>query len=369
MKLSVDAVLLSQCLRAAARVVPATPTLPVLGNVLLKAENGTLQCIATNLDLSIITQCPAHIDTPGAITVPAKTISSYVSLTTDKEEIQLEVKKGTSLQMKTKGSKIDIKGIAADEYPRVDTTVEGSTHQCSASAFQQAVQQVAFCANERSARPLLSGVYMRATTEQMTWAATDSYRLAEKRLPLEQSSAEASCIVPVRTLYEAVKSLSGASTITLTISENQLSLQLGDTTLVSRLINGQFPDYQRIIPHDHSNALTISREEIDHAVRQGGLFAGVVNQQLFIDIDSSGKTTIATDSTESGQSEATCQGTLQGPGTRVSVNKGYLTDSLNSLTGLDTLVLHLGDSSEMKAITITPKGDDSLLQLIMPLKA
>ncbi|MCF7917850.1 DNA polymerase III subunit beta [Candidatus Gracilibacteria bacterium] len=366
MKVIISQEALLESLKIVSRAVSGQNTLPVLGNILIRSEGKKVYFAATNLEISISTSCEATVKNEGAITVPSKILTSYASLLDKNEDIELAVSAGTTLEIKSKTSKTKIKGIAADEFPAI-TRVEGGVKlELDGKHFRESVHQVAFAAQENSSRPILSGVYFHALQKELRMAATDSYRLSEKILHLEKEVVDTSCVIPVRAVFEADRLAAGAEKIVITIVENQVMFSVNGTELTSRLIEGQFPDYQQIIPKKSVTTAEIEKEAFELAVRRVSIFAKENNQHMKLEFLNDGTLTVSTDATEIGEEKTTIAVKLDGGTNIIALNSDYVLDVLGALQGEDKIRMKL--EGKMNPAVIGPTKGKDFIHLIMPLK-
>jgi DNA polymerase-3 subunit beta len=365
MKFVISQPALLESLKVVSRAVSGQNTLPVLGNILIKAEGKKVHFLATNLEISISTSTEATIKNEGAITVPAKILTSYTSLLEKDEDIEVSVSGGTAIEIKSKKSKTKIKGIAADEFPAV-TKVEGGTDiSIDKDVFRTSVHEVAFSAQENSSRPILSGVYFYTSKKELRMVATDSYRLSEKVIQLENAVDDVKCVIPVRAILEADRLAAGSETVSVRISDNQVLFSVGQTTLVSRLIDGQFPDYKQIIPKNILTTVEVDRSEFEMAVRRVSIFAKENNQHMKLNIQTDGTLVISTDATEIGEDKATLHVDVKGDTNVIALNSDYVLDILGALS--DSKIRLELEGVVNPAVFRPLKGKD-FTHLIMPLK-
>lgn len=358
---------LLESLKIAARAVSSGNTLPVLGNILIRAEGRKVHFAATNLELSIATSVEADVKNEGSITVPSKILTSYTSLLGKNEDIELSVTDGATLQVKSTRSKTKIKGIPAEEFPEIKSVDAGLKLKIPTADFRVSVHEVAFAAQENSSRPILAGVFFKADGKELRMAATDSYRLSEKALTLETAAAEAkNCVIPVRAVLEADRLAGKEDQIMITIGENQVMFSVGGTNLTSRLIDGQFPDYNQIIPKKSSTTAIIDRENFEMAARRVSIFAKENNQHMKLQFLADGTLEVFTDATEIGEEKTTIETKVDGQANQIALNADYVLDMLGSLSGEKNIKMEL--DSKMTPAVIKTEKDSGFVHLIMPLK-
>ncbi|MBI2861988.1 MAG: DNA polymerase III subunit beta, partial [Chloroflexi bacterium] len=261
MKLSCLQENLARSLALVSRAVPTRSTLPVVNNVLLACEASRLKLSATNLEIAITTWTGAKIEEEGAITVPARLLTEFVnSLGPDRIDMTLNPR-NRALKISCQRYEAEIKGIDADEFPPVPKPEDGITTTVEAQALQEAIHQVVFATATDDTRPVLAGVNAIFEGDTLTLAAADGFRLAVRKLPLEKPvERRQECIIPARALSELARIISDdveRVEIILTPGRGQTFFSLGDVELVSRLIEGAFPNYQQIIPVSHKTRLTL----------------------------------------------------------------------------------------------------------------
>ena len=367
MKVIVSQNVLLESLKVVSRAVSGQNALPVLGNVLIRAEGRKLYFAATNLEISISTSAEAEVKNEGSITVPAKILTSYTSLLDKNEDIELQVSDGSTLELKSTSSKTKIKGISADEFPQISRVEGGAGLLISGDDFRSAVGQVAFAAQENASRPILSGVYFSVKKSELRIAATDSYRLSEKVLKLAKEQKEdVSCVIPVRSIFEADRLVGTDSEVKVTISENQVMFSIDGTELVSRLIEGQFPDYTQILPKQHSTVAEVSREDLALAVRRVSIFAKENNHHMKLEFLNDGTLTLSTDSTQIGEEKAVIPVKVEGSTNVIALNTEYVLDVLSALSGEKKIKIEL--EGKLNPAVIKKEKGSEFVHLIMPLK-
>ncbi len=366
MKIEITQKALLDSLKIVSRAVSGANTLPVLGNILIRAEGKKVYFSATNLELSIATTSEAVVKNEGAITVPAKILTAYVSLLKSTEDVELTAADGATLEVKSKSSKTKIKGISAEEFPSIAEVKGGVMLDLSSDDFRNAVQEVAFAAQENSSRPILAGVFFKADKNELRMAATDSYRLSEKMVKLSTSVDPKTCVIPVRAVLEADRLASHAEKVQIMIGENQVMFSVDGTNLMSRLIDGQFPDYQQIIPKQSTTTAEIDREELALAVRRVSIFAKQNNQHMKLEFLADGTLTVSTDATEIGEEKTTIQVKVDGTANVIALNTDYVLDALGALSGEEKIKMQL--DGKMSPAVIKSMKEENFIHLIMPLK-
>ncbi|KKW36947.1 DNA polymerase III subunit beta [Candidatus Peribacteria bacterium RIFOXYC2_FULL_55_14] len=369
---------LLQALNLVSRAIGGQQALPILGNILLEAEGKRCTVSATDLELSIITSFGANIENEGAITIPAKAFLNFAQYNSD-DEILLETSEGTQLKCTSEHAKTVIAGESAQEYPTITPIEKETSLTLEAPPLLGALHMVTFASARTTLRPVLSGVYLRAEKGQLIFVATDSYRLSEFRITAEGGGTDISCIIPVKVLEELRSILSSRKTdaekkgedkkekvgkIEVALSSQQIELRVGNTILLSRLIDGKFPDYQQIIPSETKTTVVLPTKELTTTIKRMHYFAKEINNNLTFEFKK-GHVRITTPQTQAGQDETTLSVSIKGGDNKIALSSSYLLDFLSHV-GDEEVEFKLTDS--MHPALFHLPSNDLFLHLIMPLR-
>ena len=349
------------------KAISSNNTLPVLNNILIKAEGKKLHFSATNLEIAISYFVDADVRGEGAITIPAKLITSYVSLLTD-EKMELSIGDGMSLLIQSSTSTTKIKGISADEFPLIPKVEAEHSFTIGTSDLDAAIAETVFAASTNISRPVLSGVYFILDGGEMKMVATDSYRLAERKLTLgTKIEGKFTCIVPAKTIAELgkVTNRSEAKEVSISVSKNQILFKVGNVELVSRLIEGKFPDYERIIPKEGKTKVDVSVEDLSLVLKRVSLFAKENNNSVRLSATNDGKLLVSTDETKVGEEKAEVAIKIEGENNKISLNSQYMLDVLTYVND-EKIVLEMSD--KLSPAVIRPVKREDYIYIIMPLK-
>ncbi|OQA04989.1 MAG: DNA polymerase III subunit beta [bacterium ADurb.Bin400] len=352
-------------LNQVSRVVASRTTLPVLGNILIVAKKGKITFSATDLEVGITTHVAGKVEEDGEITIPARLLLDFISNNTD-ETIEL-VLVDTKIHLKSEHYEANISGISAEEFPTIPNPPEDVFCSLKRSDFVDAIKKVAIAPANDETRPVLAGIYFHFNGKVLTMAATDSYRLAEKKVNLESSIPEKKLIVPSRTMTEVLRLLSALENIeeiALSSTENQVFFQIGETHLVSRVIEGAFPNYSQIIPSGYKVLAKEDYREFLAALKMTSLFAKDAANNIKI------KTTdqnliISSAHAQSGDATSKVSAEVSGNDMEIAFNARYLLDALQAVSS-KAVTLKLNDSSS--AAVLEFDQDKNYLYIIMPLK-
>ncbi|MFL5643429.1 MAG: DNA polymerase III subunit beta [Chloroflexota bacterium] len=369
MKLSVMQENLARGLSVVSRAVSNRSTLPVLANVLLKTEDAGLKLTATNLEIGITYWVPGKIETDGATTVPAKLLTDLVNSLPAGERVDLALLAGDVLHLKSGRFETHIKGIDADEFPAIGAAGERPTTRIAQNVLRRALAETAFAAASDEARPILTGVLARFEGDQLTLAAADNYRIAVKTIPILDPVPETSVVVPARALNELARILADVEEpveVVLAGGRNQILFHLDGIDLVSRLIDGQFPNYQQVVPTAHTTRAVLDREELLRAVRPAALIAHESANIVKLAVSADGEPGITVSANaEVGDHVGQVEAGVEGDGTTIAFNARYLADVLTNVTA-DQFALEL--NGPLSPGVFKPVGDDHYIHVVMPVR-
>jgi len=354
-------------LNITSKAVSQNVVLPVLNNILIKAEGKDMYFAATNLEIAIKYHLQTDVRNEGSITIPAKLFTNYISLLPN-EKVELSLSDGLTLNIKSSTSQTKIKGIHPDEFPLIPKTEKDTTLTVPARDLEKAVNQVVFSASSNTSRPVLSGVYFLFDKGVLKLVATDSYRLAERRVSIKKGRDEGrfECIVPARTIMELGKLIQkNTGEIEINVSKNQILFVIGGVELTSRLIEGKFPDYERIIPKTSKTKVLINVSEFELAAKRVSLFAREDSNSVKMSVTNDGKMSLSTEETRVGEEKAELDITIEGENNKIAFNAQYLLDALPTM-GEEKLFIELND--KLSPIVLKPQKNTDYTYIIMPLK-
>jgi len=347
--------------------------LPVLNNVLIKAEEQKVELIATNLELAIVAQLRAKVEQPGSFTVPAKTLYDFVNLLSG-EQVELCLKEN-ELEVVCGKSSTKIKGTPAEEFPVVPTVGEGSGYLLESEDFKRGLDQVVQSSAKNDIRPELAGVlfdFNEGKEGSLVMAATDSYRLAEKKVKLVQGGEKKKNIVPARTAQEInrvlslTKNIEAEKNVRVILSDNQIVVRYNDVELISRLVEGQYPDYTQIIPKEFKSTAEFSTNQIIKEVKAASLFTTMgVNAVTFEIKPEKSVIAISSASAQAGEHKSELSAETSGEEGSILLNHRYVLDGLNNFAS-NTCELKIVNSDS--PCVFSPKDDDSYLYIVMPIR-
>jgi DNA polymerase-3 subunit beta len=363
MKLQVTQENLAKALSTVARVANTRNTLPILGNVLLKTVDNRLSVAATNLDIAITHYIGSKVSAEGAITVPARLMQDFVSsLPNGIIDLELEENK---LHITTDQYKSTINGVSAEDFPIMPAITGGTSWQVPATVLKKGLQQVVLAASSDEARPVLTGVFLHTYRNELYMVATDSYRLAEKML--QGNKAEVALLIPGSALQDMLRILGdGDDVVTITHDDQQVLFQVGEVELVSRLIEGAYPDYRKLIPKTFEVTASLSRADFTNITKVSSLFARESAGSVTIKVDEATKqVSIRSVASQLGENTASAAAEVKGSG-EVTLNSRYLLDALH-VFGAETITFSF--NGKLDPCLLTDPSAKGYKHIIMPLRS
>ena len=365
---------LAEGLAVVERAVPSKSPLPVLSNILLVTDDGRLKLVANNLEMAISAWVGADVAEVGRVTLPARLLSDFVS-SLGGGDVQMMLKPGTkTMNLRCGRYEANINGIDAEDFPAVPSVGDGSRSRVPAKTLRSAINQVAFAAATDETRPVLSGVLVTIDGDQLTMAAADGFRLAVRTVEVAEPVAEKlSLLVPARTLIELARIIPDSDDpveIAATPSRNQVMFQYPGLLVVSRLIEGQFPDYQRIIPQSYQTRVVLPVSDFLQATKTAAVFSRDNSNIVRLSVAPSGeelvpgRVDVLASSAEMGDNAGQLDGSVEGEETQIAFNVRYLRDALEAVNSGEVALEITGPTSPG---LLKPVAGAGHLHVIMPM--
>lgn len=356
----------SKALAQISRVVGSRTTLPVLSNALIVAEKGNIKISATDLEVGITTSTTGKIEEEGSITLPARLLVDFINNNKD-QSINITTN-GTIATLKSDHFEATIHGISAEEFPTVPEIDLAPFVTIDKELLLTSLKKVIIATALDETRPVLAGIYFNFDNTDLTLVATDSYRLAEKKIKLPKAVAAKKVIIPTRTMNEVVRILGGGENVKeamLYVTDNQVTFKIGDTKIVSRLIEGSFPNYSQIIPSSSTIKVKTETPELLASVKMLALFAkDSANNNVHFTIKDK-MLILSSAASQSGSAKANIKADITGGDLEIAFNARYVLDILNALPQ-GTLFLEFNDGAS--AGLVRSEKDTDFVYIIMPLK-
>lgn len=349
------------------RAVGSNLNLPVLGSVLISTANNQIQLSTTNLELAITKKVFGKVIEEGSVVVPYNILSSTVNNTAS-ERIHLERTKQGNLEFKTDNYTATIQGVNEKEFPIIPGIEKKNGIEVDSSTLKNSLVKVVIAGEVSDLRPEIGGVLFVGETTSLRLAATDSFRLAEAKIMGNQIKSKYkesfTATVPLKTAQELTRILDEETTVSLHFENNQVLFETENTLLISRLIEGTFPDYSSIVPDETETKVLIKREELISALKLASSFVSKTND-VKISIKDKKVVEIYSGDNAIGENKYLIPAKIEGPGTEIIFNWKYLLDGIRAGSAKEVLIgLNGGD----KPALIKDPGDDLYFYVLMPIK-
>lgn len=357
---------LIKALKSVGGIAGRNPALPILRNVLLQTERGRMKFSATDLEVGVSTWITGRVEGEGEITIPVKQLSEYVQ-NLPNEHVNLEADK-SGLKITCGSAHASFQGEAAENFPLIPAVSEGKKIKISVGALVGCLDRVTYCAAVDDNRPELSGIYLTGKGNILTMAATDSYRLAEAQVETsEEISADFQVILPLRAAQEVKRALGeGEEIVQIILGEGQAMFESPSTLLVSRLIDGNYPDYKQIIPDKSSVTCALLRVDLLRALRGASVFSyGEVNSVILETAEAGVKITATAQ--EIGETISEVPAEITGENVKINFNPRFLIDALN---GIKSERIRMGlTNASVPAVFYPEDVTEKTICLVMPIKS
>jgi DNA polymerase III subunit beta len=348
------------------RIISPNNTLPILNNILIKTENGLLKISSTNLEVAISTSVRCKTEEEGEVTVLAKTIADLVNNLPNKN-ITLETSP-TQVSLETENYHTSLKTLPSEEFPLIPQVESREIISLDAAELKKAIDQVVFAASTNQTQPEISGILFSIKGNTLKIVATDRYRLAERKVKLNKEVVHSQdVIVPHKTTLELSRIIAGnKGSVDMVLNDTQISFTLDQTQIISRLIDGQYPDYEQIIPQEFTTTVSTDKHAFVNALRAGGIFSQNSSSIRLEYSPEKGTMTIIAESSELGKSVVNLPSSVTGGEGFIILNFRYVLDCLSAIETPTVVVKITNDSSPS---LILPEGEDNYIYLVMPIKS
>ena len=349
-------------------IVERKNTIPILANVLLDAKDGEVKFLATDLEVGLRSRCDATVSKPGVLTLPAKKLYEIVKSLPDTDIRIAEDKSGVKVAADRFDSRMQT--LPKDDFPTLPDGGGIPTASLSAASLKEMVAKTQFAITGEDTRYFLNGAQFLLRPDSMSLVATDGHRLAlvtVKREGDDKEAAEVKAILPKKTLNELARLLADTdSAVSYQRGENHLFFEVGGRRLISRMIDGQFPAYERVIPKGNDKHIEFERERLTNAVKRVALLSNERSRAVKFVVDK-GKVDVTSSSPELGEAHETLPVDYNGPSLQICFNAQYVLDFLSAVS-TDVVALELKD--EVSQAVMTPVGAEGYdyTYVIMPMR-
>lgn len=363
MKIEVIKEKLLEAVTQAERVAGKHASLPVLSSIVIEAYfGGTVTVRATNLDVGVELVIPAKVEEVGVVALGGSLLKAFLANAPQGKNVICE-SVGSIFKVISGSGEAVFNTMPADDFPVIPKVDSGKTFYIGAKELVGGLKSVVWSASTSTIKPELGSVYVYEEDDDLVFVATDSFRLAERRIKSKKIKEFDPILIPSKNVMEMIRVFELFSgDLSITISKNQLSITTSDTHLSSRVIDGNFPDYRQIIPREFVTKATILKQDLAQVLKLGGFFSDTFNQ-VILSFDPKAKSlTFQTKNSEVGESKQEVKGSLEGEEITLPFNHRYLSDCLQSIEAESVTLKVAGQN---KPMIITPAGSNSFTYLVM----
>lgn len=355
---------LAYAIGKAERITGKNITLPILSCILLEAKNSTLTIKATNLDLGIEISIPIKVIESGSIAVSGSVLYNFISNITNDKNVNLEVV-GGNLKVSTKHSESLIKAFPVDDFPNIPKVVSDKPFTFNVASLIKGFKAVLYSSSVSTIRPVLSSILVASDEDDVVFAATDSFRLAEKRIGAKKHKEFNQILIPFKNVGEIIRTIDDIKDdVEVFLNDNQIAFSHNDLYITSRVIDGVFPDYKQIIPKDIKTEVIVLKQDLISGLRISNIFADKFSQVIFHISPKDKNFKITTKNMDIGENVNNLEAVVKGEEITISFNHKYIVDCFQAIDA-DSISLSFSDNN--KPMVIRGVGDKSFLYLVMPM--
>ncbi|MFA6227384.1 MAG: DNA polymerase III subunit beta [Candidatus Paceibacterota bacterium] len=348
----------------AEKVASKNITLPVLSCLLFETKGNTLVIRSTNLDLGLEISIPVKVEEEGKIAIPAQIISSFLNNLTDDKNLRLETVDNL-LKISSSSSEANIKTFSVDDFPTVPMIDEGKTCKVSSKDLLSGIRSVIYSSSTSSVKPELSSIYIHSEEDSLVFVATDSFRLAEKKIKTRKVVDLPVVLIPFKNASDILKIIDNVDEeIQINSTKNQISFTFDGVYLVSRVIDGAFPDYKQILPKEFKTDVIVLKQDLVNSLKISNIFSDNFNQ-MNISVPAGGDgIQVRTKNVNIGENTNKIEAKVSGEGVEVNFNYKYIVDCLPSIAS-DSVSLSFNGLN--KPLVIRGVSDKTFTYLVMPM--
>ena len=354
---------LLRALQLVQNIVEPRQTLPILANVLLDGRGDGLQVAATDLEVAARVAVPATIGTPGAVTLAARKLLELVRELPAQPAIQLAREESGWVRVRCGSGSFKLVGLPADEYPPLEMEAGDAWVAVNGAKLRAMVTRTAYAMSQDESRPFLNGLYLVLTKRELRLVATDGHRLALARVPVD-ADGELTGIVPRKAVQEMARVLGSTEDAALALRDGQFYLRTPGFTLASKLIDGQFPNYEQVLPKAHPRRLVVDREALMAALRRVSVVADDRTRPVRL-VAEGERLRLRAESQETGEATDELAAEFGGEELTIGFNARYLLEAVGPMDG-DRVIIELKDG--LSPGVLRSAADEGYLCVIMPMR-
>lgn len=365
MKLICEGLDLSDAVLKVIKATATRTTNPILEGIKLRASEDTLTLSATDLELSIEKTIPADVKIEGEIVVPGKFFADFIKKLSN-EQIELTLTDKNALKIKYTDSEGFLQCMNADEFPEIKGLSNPEKVIINRKNFKDLINKTGFSVAVDDARPILKGCLFEISKNSITSVALDGYRLALAKKPIKSTTAEFSSIIPARTLAEISKILEGndEDDIEVLIQKNYLLVNVNNTKVITRLLDGEFINYKQVIPQSSTSVVTINKRQLEYGLERASLLARMDKNNL-VKFDIKDKLLTLSSASDIGNVTENITVSLEGKDVTIAFNARYMSECMKNI---EDEFININFTSSIAPCTITATNSDEYLYLILPVR-
>lgn len=350
--------------QTAGRAVSPRTSLPILGHLLIKTDEDKLRIAATDLEIGMECIVEANVLEEGALTVPSRVLADVLAALPD-TDVALSVDESNTVSVKCGTSDFSILGLPPEEFPMLPEVREEVRFTIDPEVLREGIKKTSFAISVDESRAILTGILVQVTDNNLKLVATDTHRLCVHDCRLIESDGAVNAVVPGRAMNEIMRILpeTGGS-VEVSISNSQILFKIHDTVLISRLIEGQFPNYERVVPASHDKKLTIPTAQLLSSMKRAAIVARENSHRTILRTEN-GTLTVTAESGNVGKAHEEVEIIKEGDDIRMAFNAKYLLDVLNVI---DTEAIEVELSGDVSPAVIRPQDQDNYTYVLMPMQ-
>ena len=350
--------------QTAGRAVSGRTSLPILGHLLIKTEEDKIHIVATDLEIGMECIVEANVLEEGSLTVPARVLTEFLAALPE-TDVDLSVDESNTVTLKCGTSDFSILGLPPEEFPMLPEVREEVSFTIDPEVLRDGIKKTSFAISLDESRAILTGILMQVAEEGLKLVATDTHRLCMQDCPLVESMGVVNAIVPGRAMNELSRIVpESKDKISVAISASQVMFKIDSTILISRLIEGQFPNFEKVIPKEHTKKMTIPTEQLLQSVKRAAIVARENSNRSILSAED-GKLIVTAESGNVGKAHEEVEVIKEGDDFKMAFNAKYLLDVLNVI---ETEAIEVELSGEVSPALFRPQGQDDYTYVLMPMQ-
>ena len=364
MKFRCDGLELSEAISVVSKAISSKTTSQILEGIKIVCENDKLILSATDLEMSIEKTIRAEVESNGETVVPGRLFGEYIKKLTN-QQLECELNERNQLKITYTDSEGCLQCMEINEFPQITELEKDSYFEISKEDFKSLINNVFYAVAQDDSRPILKGILIETEGTNIKAVAVDGCRLSISNKKLAMSTSDFKIIIPGKNLNEIVKMMDNEGNIKIYVHSNNIMVDLGDTIVINRLIDGQFINYRQIVPKDFSTVVTINKEQLEDAIDRASVLSRIDKNNL-VKFDIKEKNLMLTSNSEIGNTKENITVGVKGNDLTISFNSKYFSDCLRVI---DNPYVKMNFNSQIQPCVITPCEGEDFVFLILPVKS